>query len=163
MSLWREKRREKHTRRFYIFRTLMATRGVPAIREHVDALNLVEVDFHGVKSVQDAHRTYLTHLRTAPGPGPKWGADRLDLLAKLLRALSEEMNMPMGEIDIRNGGYAPDAWLTRENIDQWTLKLAKGEVSLPVTIVGVPPVPPPPPPAPAPANPSRPGFFSQKT
>jgi hypothetical protein len=118
VSLWREKGREKHNRRFYIFRTLMATRGVPAIREHVDALNLVEVDFHGVKSVQDAHRTYLAHLRMVPGP--KWGEARLDLLAKLLRALSEEMDMPMGEIDIRNGGYAPDAWLTREKIDQWT-------------------------------------------
>jgi hypothetical protein len=139
-------RKVAHGRRFYIFRTLMSTRTIPTIREHVDALNLVEVDFYGVKSVEAAHRAYLSHLNITTSD-PKWNDKRLDLLAKLLRELSVEMKMPIGEIDIRNGGYAPGAWATRDMIDRWTLRLTEGKEALPINIVGVPqPSPPQPPP-----------------
>jgi uncharacterized protein DUF6680 len=160
VSLQREQMREARNRRFMIFRALMATRGNPTIREHVDALNLVEVDFYGFKKVQDAYRPYLAHLNDVT-PDPRWNDKRLDLLAKLLRELSEAMKMPVSEIDIRNGGYSPKAWdnTTRNEIDQWTLRLTKGKEALPINIVGVPQQPPPsePPPPPTP----RMGFFSQ--
>ena len=43
VSLWREGRNDRQNRRYYIFRTLMATRKIAMSREQVDALNLDEV------------------------------------------------------------------------------------------------------------------------
>ena len=62
ISLWREGRSERQKRRFYIFRTLMATRKIAMSREQVDALNLVETEFHSVSNVQDAYAAYVNHL-----------------------------------------------------------------------------------------------------
>ncbi len=55
ISLWREGRNERQNRRFYIFRTLLATRKIAMSREQVDALNLVETEFHGDANVQAAY------------------------------------------------------------------------------------------------------------
>src|SRR5579863_9790507 len=46
-----DRRRELSNRRTYIFRTLMATRRNPVAAEHVTALNLIEIDFHGQSDV----------------------------------------------------------------------------------------------------------------
>jgi hypothetical protein len=35
-------------------------------------------------------------------------------LAKLIFAIARYLNFTMSELDIRNGGYAPDAWRYRD-------------------------------------------------
>jgi len=45
VSIWREAITAKYTRRLHVFRTLMSTRRVGISLDHVNAINLVEVDF----------------------------------------------------------------------------------------------------------------------
>jgi hypothetical protein len=51
ITFWRENRANLRARRLQIFRTLMATRQIPISREHVNSLNLIEVDFHRCEKV----------------------------------------------------------------------------------------------------------------
>jgi hypothetical protein len=48
---------------------LMATRRSNISEDHVAAINLVEVEFHGVKAVIEPWSAYLTHLNTPSPPG----------------------------------------------------------------------------------------------
>lgn len=53
-------------RRLNIFRSLMATRRAFLSADKVTALNMVEIEFYGIKSVQDAHREVMAHINTPP-------------------------------------------------------------------------------------------------
>jgi hypothetical protein len=155
VSLWREQRKDRWNRRFYIFRTLMATRRMNISQEHVNALNLVEVDFHGVPKIQTAYRAYIAHLSTqfSPPAAQAWGDTRQDLLAKLLHELSIEMKSPIGEIDLRSGGYLPTAWANKDIVDQFIVNMAQNKSSMPVSIVAIPSPPNPPSPPSPPGTP----------
>jgi hypothetical protein len=148
VTIWREGRSELHKRQTYIFRTLMATRRIAVSREHVDALNLIEVDFYKVAPVQTAYREYLKHLQTRLPDHQAWENTRQDLLAKLLRTLSVAMKMPIGEIDLRNGGYSPGAWEIKDRFENFVGELIAGKNAVPINIVGIPSALPPPPPGP---------------
>jgi hypothetical protein len=68
ITFWRERRASLRSRRLQIFRTLMATRQIPISSEHVNSLNLIEVDFYGCKNVQKEWIAYKSHLFSlAPG------------------------------------------------------------------------------------------------
>ena len=159
ITFWREGRKEQTQRRFYIFRTLMATRRIAISREHVDALNLIEVDFYGRADVILAYQAYIRHLSTASTPeaDTQWGNTRQDLLAKLLHQLSVEMKIPIGEIDLRNGGYSPSAWAKQDRREQFVDDLARGHAALPIHVVNMP-LPVAPPPVPGPQSPTTPGM-----
>ena len=49
-----ERRSQLRNRRFWVFRTLLATRGQAITQEHVSALNLIEIDYHGIATVMTA-------------------------------------------------------------------------------------------------------------
>lgn len=69
-----EGRREKRTRRLDLFRTLMKTRAERISRDHVQALNMIDIEFYGrrifgrrfqikkEKRVTNAWKTYNDHL-----------------------------------------------------------------------------------------------------
>lgn len=140
ISLWREARADRQNRRFYIFRTLMATRKIAMSREQVDALNLVETEFHGVPTVQPAYAAYVSHLYTDAN-APKWDEERQDHLARLLHHMSVAMRMPLDEAKIRSGGYSPREWTLRNDIEQYLHDVAMNRNSVPMRIVGTPPHP----------------------
>ena len=61
-----ERKREQRSRRLGIFRTLMATRLQMLGWEHVQALNVIDVEFYGSSSEEKAvlndWKAYLDHL-----------------------------------------------------------------------------------------------------
>jgi hypothetical protein len=61
--------RQTRERRLNIFRVLMATRRALLSPEKVTALNMVEIEFYGMRSVQDVHREVMAHIN-APRPLP---------------------------------------------------------------------------------------------
>ena len=61
-----EKKRNKKGRKLGIFKTLMATRGRALDPRHVEALNMIDLEFEGEKSVTDAWKAYLDHLVNMP-------------------------------------------------------------------------------------------------
>jgi hypothetical protein len=70
LTLWRGAADVKYQRRLHVFRTLMATRRIPISPDHVNALNLIEVDFYKCKKVEEELIKYLAHLRTDPDDLP---------------------------------------------------------------------------------------------
>src|SRR5690242_7405924 len=70
------RRRAKHDRRLHVFRTLMATRATRVSREHVAALNMIDLEFDeqddGDKAVRDAWKVYLDHLSNKTEPLNNW-------------------------------------------------------------------------------------------
>jgi hypothetical protein len=63
---WIERRRENRVRKLFLFRELMATRAARLSQRHVEALNLIDLEYPGNKSrdknVYEAWRSYLDAL-----------------------------------------------------------------------------------------------------
>ena len=110
-----ERYREDKARRLNVFKTLMATRAATVSPQHVQALNMIDLEFQGVKYkvVADAWRTYLDHLGHYPKDDekqqPVWGERRVDLLAKLLIEMGKSLGYVFDEVHIKRGIYAPEA------------------------------------------------------
>lgn len=140
ITLWRESVRELRSRRLHVFRVLMSTRGSALSHEHVNALNLIEVDFYDCKGVITAWQSYKGHLDHGANPDTaQWGETRDSLLAKLLSEIGNVLKFGIPAIDIFKGGYAPIAWLRQENLERGALLFVKdlfdGKRSLPVSTV----------------------------
>ncbi|BDA85804.1 hypothetical protein Sa4125_33460 [Aureimonas sp. SA4125] len=139
ITVWREERREKYARRLDVFRTLMSTRRTGISPEHVRALNLVEVDFFGMKSVEEAWRAYKKHLNTSSDDGLSWVDTKERLLADLLFQISIKLNFNIPALEIFRGGYAPVGWEYKENMQNGVLDyindLASGNKCVPVLVV----------------------------
>jgi len=125
--------------------------------EHVSALNIVEVEFHDKPKVLYAWKTYCENLGK---PAPASSTDELmhfiqqrdALLAKLLHAMSKVVGIRIEQLDIFQGGYAPQGWLEDENqirsLRFFMIQLLNGQKALPIMTfaasnVGSPYPPPP--------------------
>lgn len=132
-------RSESRARKMHVFRTLMATRKVVISLEHVNALNLIEIEFQGSEPVVGAWQNYISHLNIdQPTSIDAWWRNKDKLLATLLHKMSIELGYDFDSMEIFQGGYAPTAWQTRDNLQvgalQFLDKLAKSEVSFPVQV-----------------------------
>src|SRR5262245_43706956 len=99
ITCWNDHRREARNPLMPAHRVLMATRRSAMSQDHVSAINLVEVEFHGVKPVIEAWSAYLTHLNTATPPGAAsephttWENRRAELLALLLVKIAAHLGI----------------------------------------------------------------------
>lgn len=157
ITRWNDQRREARNRLLHVYRVLMATRRSNVSQDHVAAINLVEVEFHGVKPVIEAWSAYLTHLNTKAQTESEehakgWNDRRSELLAVLLVKIAAHLGITKGEIEILHGGYAPQAWAVRENkldaVQDYAIRLAEGKAVVPLAVVQQSPpnnpYPPPP-------------------
>ncbi len=157
ITRWNDQRREARNRLLHVYRTLMATRRSNVSQDHVAAINLVEVEFHGVNPVIEAWSGYLTHLNTkaesnSDDHAKTWNDRRSELLAILLVKIAAHLGITKGEIEILHGGYAPQAWVTRENrldaMQDYAIKLSEGKAVVPLSVIQQPVPNNPYPPAP---------------
>lgn len=62
--------KDRHNRKFYIFRTLMATRATTVSPDHVTALNMIDMEFSKDKKkekpIVEAWKTLLSHYEDVP-------------------------------------------------------------------------------------------------
>lgn len=65
---WLERYREDHERKLRVFKILMATRAATVSPDHVQALNMIDLEFQGekCKKVRTEWKTYLDHLGSFP-------------------------------------------------------------------------------------------------
>jgi hypothetical protein len=111
---WIERRNSKWDRKLNIFKILMATRAAILSPSHVDALNLIDIEFEKKrrkdKRVVDAWKTYLDHLANAPeneGLRQAWNEKSIDLLTRLLYEMGQCLGYDFDEVHIKRGGYLP--------------------------------------------------------
>jgi hypothetical protein len=137
-STWLERRRQRRDRQVEIFRALMATRIQNLSARHVDALNIIDVEFAGggakEQKVRDAWNVYLDHLGSAQDPS--WGARRQERFIDLIYAMNVCLGYGMDRTHIKNVVYHPQAFdVAARNEDlarNALIALANGKVSVPV-------------------------------
>ena len=99
-----ERVRAARDRREGVFKALMATRGTILSPRHVEALNMIELEFQDdeFRDVREAWRSYLDHLNEKVA-FQTWDDKRSDLLTALLSAMGRALRYDFGNVDIKKG------------------------------------------------------------
>ena len=144
---WKEGRQRK----LFVFKTLMATRGTPISPRHVEALNMIDLEFSGKdpkeKEVLDAWKLYLNHLYDVPrdyqDPNYQtkltvWTDKSKDSLIDLLYAMSRALNFTFDKVQLKKA-YTPQAHVDIETefslIRKGILDVLYEKKSLPVRVL----------------------------
>ncbi len=134
---WIERRRAKRRGKDHVFRTLMATRAARVSTEHVQALNMIDLECSGggpkEKAVREACRQYLDHLNTRYKPDAlaAWGTRQNDFFNDFFIDLLYEMSNSLGydfeKTHIKNSIYLPVA---HGNLEQEQTVMRTGLVNI---------------------------------
>jgi O-glycosyl hydrolase len=124
----------------------MATRARKLSADHVEALNMIDVEFHGAspkeKAVALAWKEYLDHLNNQSFPKDAWAVKMNDLFVELVHKMALCLGYDFDKVHIKNQSYSPIAHGDIENdqleMRKRMLELLRGNAALPVTTPGVP-------------------------
>ncbi len=120
-------KKDSRDRKVHIFRTLMATRSAPLAAMHVEALNLVELEFQvhpdASSTVVAAARLYMDHLNDRQYPKDMWGSRKGELLVDLLYEMSKTLGYNFDKVQIKAGSYYPSAYGETDEDNYKTRKL----------------------------------------
>ncbi|MEC9267067.1 MAG: DUF6680 family protein [Pseudomonadota bacterium] len=141
---WLDSYRESRSRRIEVFKTLMATRAAAISKDHVQALNMIDLEFNSKKYIQvtRAWKTYLDHLSSFPKENQNqqgyWSEKRIDYLAALLEEMGKSLGYQFDQVHIKKGIYAPEAHgkleTEQELMRKGVLELLSGERNLNINI-----------------------------
>ena len=149
--------REKRAKRLRIFTALMSTRAERLSREHVQALNMIDIEFYGrkivgtrfqttkEKAVTNAWKNYNQHLNEAKAyeSVDAWLKRGDELFTKLLYEMSQALGYEYDEVQLRRDCYRPEAHVNLENSQIAVLsgleKVLNWERSLPLAVTSFPP------------------------
>jgi hypothetical protein len=151
--------RLKRERRLEIFRSLMATRRTYLSPEKARALNLVEIEFYGVRPVERAHQEVMTHINLPLPAAADWNDRHRKFLTKLLSEMAKALGYELQQLDVLEGGYYPQG-LADIELEQQALRRALTEIlsgNRPLIVSPAAPAPPAPFPPPPPPNVLPPG------
>ena len=116
LTRWLDRRGADKERKLAIFRTLMRTRGWRLHQDHVEALNLVEVEFIKHEKVMETWRGYFSHLCADPPPVDDnvshnlLSQNRNELLTKLISEIAAVLDIKIEQLDILRMNYVPQGW-----------------------------------------------------
>jgi len=147
-----EKIRDKRNRRLEIFKSLMSTRAERVSREHVQSLNLIDIEFYGrlifgirlqtkkEKAVTNAWKNYNAHLNDKTYPTiDDWYRDGDGLFTKMLYEMSQALGYDFDEVQLKRDAYKPEAHVNLENAQLAVLdglaKALNNQNSLSVNVV----------------------------
>jgi len=129
---WLEHHREDRERKLRIFKTLMA-RAVTLSPEHVQALNMIDLEFCGrkYKKVTNAWKEYLDHLGDFPKDDekqfPVWNDKKADLLAHLLMEMGKSFSYDFDAVHVKKGIYMPQG---HADIEEGNILIRRGLIGL---------------------------------
>ena len=136
-------KRERRQSRLRVFHTLMRTRARPISEEHVNALNVVPLEFSETaqEHIRTAWRVYMNHFnKNAEAQG--WGEKRIELLIRLLQVMGDYLNYKFDAVELENDIYTPIAHGKLEaeqtTIRQGVAALFRGERAIPMEVVKFP-------------------------
>ena len=147
-----EAMKEKRARRLAIFKSLMSTRAERVSREHVQALNLIDIEFYGPmyfgvryqtkseKAVTNSWKNYNSHLNDKTFESfEAWTRHGDDLFTKLLYEMSRALGYDFDEVQLKRDAYKPEAHVNLENAQLTVLdglaKIVNNTSTLPIRIV----------------------------
>lgn len=145
--------RQRRARQLDVFRLLMSTRRAPLSPDYVRALNMVEIEFHGIHGVEDAFRELMTNINASRPLPANWHERQRSLTTKLLSAMAKELGYNIQQLDVLEGDYWPqgfaDIEAEQQQVRQVVLEVFSGRRPLvvsPAAPTPASPFPPPPPP-----------------
>jgi len=148
-----DRHRAQLERRMEVFRSLMGSRRTPLSMERVKALNMVEIEFYGIKSVAEAYQETMKHIN-APQPLPNgWHDQHQKHFTRLLTEIAKVLGYKLQQLDVLEGGYYPQGFVDIE-MEQQAIRRAAIEIlsgKRPLLVSPAAPAPPspfPPPPPP---------------
>lgn len=148
--------KEQQQKRLHIFKTLIATYAMRLSPDHVQALNLINIEFYGIDNVINAWQLYLDHLNTpspdandpsrTPEEREKFAKEWVDqgniLLNDLLVNISQEVGLPFDKPKIEKGVYYPSAQGKLENenrlIREGLLSIINSKTSMSMHVTSLP-------------------------
>ena len=147
---------ERRLRKLSVFNTLMATRAARISPAHVQALNMIDLEFYGrkifgiryqkrsEKAVVEAWKAYLDHLNTqyAADELNNWMRTGDDFLTELLYTMAQSLGYHFDKVHLKRGIYSPkghgDQEMDQLIIRQSLVKILSGNQSLPMKITSLP-------------------------
>lgn len=140
-----QRRREQRQRRQQVFKTLMATRASGLAPEHVQALNMIDIEFYGAdsksKAVLNAWKAYLDHLNSSQANAEIWLTKKEDLFVDLLYEMARHVGFEFDKTHIRRTSYFPKG-IGDVETDQYVIRkgvaaILSGKSSLPISVSSV--------------------------
>jgi len=135
-------RRENKSRKWKIFSGLMRTRKMGLSPEHVESLNLVEIEFYDNQDVIVAWRNYLNELGTVSNSNESFEAvdqRRSNLLTRLLDEMAKVLKLNITQLEILDGNYIPQGWIDEEQqssyIRRQLVKVLQGQSVIPISVI----------------------------
>lgn len=146
-----ENKKGKRERRMQVFRTLMATRATPLYPQHVEALNMIDIEFFGNESITEAWKLLLDNFANYPQDteAPNYQAqlnsciDRSnDLLTDLLYEMTKALGYKFDKVHLKRGVYIPrghaEQMMDQEFIRRAFVGVLSGQVPIPIKVVSEP-------------------------
>lgn len=141
-----DERKEKRERKLRVFKTLMATRSYATSQEHVNALNIIDLEFDKSidkeKDVLIAWNAYLDFLNTIRPIDPQWNDKRTELFVEMLYRMAIVLDYDFEKTHIKNSSYAPQAHGNTENdlfnIRKGLIEVLEGKRSIPMDVMKFP-------------------------
>ncbi|MCB5177580.1 DUF6680 family protein [Microvirga lenta] len=150
ITLWAQARDSHKRNRMELFSNMMRSRRSPTAIEFVGSLNLVPVHFHSDQAVISRYADLMaifsdSSWRSKDQEAIRQINEKAELaIAYLLSAMSRVLGVPIEQLAILRGAYAPQGWADEEQLNRETRLLLRDLLSghrfLPVL-----PVPHPPP------------------
>lgn len=111
---WIRRNQEARNRKLHVFRTLMSTRAASLAPTHVEALNLIDIEFQvsvaEEKKVVDAWKLYHAHLGDQQYPPEQWPVRKAELLVDLLYEMAVSLGYDFDKAHIKSSSYYPKGY-----------------------------------------------------
>lgn len=141
-SEWIQRIKEKSERRLRVFKILMSTRATKMSPLHIEALNLIDVEFHGnnrnTREVIEAWKIYHDHLSNRELEPSIWNSKGEDLFVELLHKMSKCVGYDFEKSQIKKTSYIPEGYTTSEQeqhlIRSGLSKILQGRAYFPVRV-----------------------------
>lgn len=135
--------REKRQRKINIFKILMTTRATRVSLEHIQALNMIDVEFVEKKysEVSVAWRAYHDALSHDDPQAAGW-VERTDVLfIELLHIMGKSLGYSFDKVMLKRTAYSPVAHgqveYDQEAIRKGLVNIVKGKIALPFYLVNM--------------------------
>jgi len=144
-----ERTQTERDRRVRIFKTLMATRAARLSPNHIEALNMINIEFPSAKrfkKVRNAWKAYFAHLAETVPEDPQakaiYFARRPDLLTDLLYEMGTALGFDFDKTQISKEIYFTIFHENLENdlqtIRTKLVELLTGKTAIPMNVVSIP-------------------------
>lgn len=143
-----EDRKEIRARKMQIFRTLMATRATRLDAKHIEALNMIDIEFFKNEKVTEKWKLLLDNFANYPqDPNEKNYESKLSscaeksdgLFVALLSEMAKSLDYKFDEVHLKRNIYIPkgqaDYMMSQEFMRHAFIEVLSGARSIPIKVV----------------------------